>query len=81
MDGFTQQAGSDGTGESLPLPAVIASAHATRCGAFVPVAKVDTCFRQIVRRQFQRDPVAGRDADSMFSHFSRSVGDHLNVVA
>ena len=71
----------EGAGNAMTLPAVIASSHATWCGAFVPVTKVDASFCQIVRRQFQGYAVACSNADSMLSHFPGSVGDHLYIIA
>src|SRR3977135_3523030 len=45
--------------------------------ALLAVAVDDASAREVVRRQLDADPVAGRDADEVAAHPSGGVGDQL----
>src|SRR2546430_16835162 len=46
----------------------------------VAVAVDDAAARQVVRRKFDANAVAGRDADEVATHAAGSVGDELVAV-
>src|SRR5580704_5929300 len=53
--------------------------HRRRRGA-VLVAEVDPAFAQIIRRHLYRNAVAGEDADAVFLHPARRIGERFMAV-
>src|SRR5262249_52853096 len=46
----------------------------------IDVTESDSPFAQVIRRQFQRDLVAGKDADVMLAHLAARVRDELVAI-
>jgi hypothetical protein len=43
-------------------------------------AEGDTGFTEVVRRQFQFNPIAGNNANEVFAHLSRNMGKHEMAI-
>ena len=52
----------------------------TARGVLLSVPEGNTAFRQIVRRQFQGDLIAGKDADAIATQAAGQVSQHNSLV-
>src|SRR5690606_4731904 len=63
--------------EGRPANARVATAIVARTrAATIKVAVDDTPFGEVVRRHFERNLVAGQNADVVFAHFAAGIGDN-----